>query len=235
MRQRRLAVAAALAAMLLAPAASAGTETAPEVADVADKADPAMDLLSAWFQGVNGGVMFTIKFAGADAPTPNAYYAMVFYFQGTWYVPVVGFDENGQIHSDIRGTNFNRQGIAGPGAFRDTLESVVFEPGAPATVSAVIPKDAIVGLADGASLVDISAEVGRWTARDGWDDVDSRTTNNAYVYDESILPAFVVRNSERFTAGAIVALGAAGATFGYLVWRRHQNAKRATAEPAQES
>jgi hypothetical protein len=220
-----------LALVLLAasPAARAGTEEDPDVPGVRDHSDPTLDFLGAWLENAPGGVVFTVKVATLPKAPLDRYYAVSFGLAGARTVAIVGFDDKGRPHSDLRAPDFERQGVRGAEAFSEALRHVEVTPGSPGYVSAFVPFGATAGFAPGKVLVDLYGGTGTYNrqARD-WSDVDGRSTTNAFVLEETYVPLVVQRNPAAFVAASVVLLAAAG---GAVAWWIHRRASRRAPPP----
>lgn len=203
----RLLAALALA-LLLTPPATAGGEQDPDVPGIAgDYDDPTLDFQGAWLENERGGIRFTIKFGGAEGPPVDHYYGIVFTIHGQRKVAVVAFDDEGNLHSDVRAPNFVRQAIRGPEDLSDNLDDVTFTPGTPAFVSATIPFRVLPELEPGKVVIDLAGATGYYQrARHNWVDSDGRETSNAFVIQNVVLPKVVQQNVGWIASGAFVAL-----------------------------
>lgn len=227
----RLRPSALVLALLLAaaPVAQAGTESDPDVPGVPDHDDPSLDFLAAWFEPHPDGVKFTVKVASAPRTVRDQFYGVSFQFQGARITAMVALDGDGRTHSDLRAPGtFSR---SGPQGLSGTLEDVHFKPGTPAYASAVIPYEALAGLAPGKVLVDLYGGTGTWSAAGGWNDVDGRLTSNAFVVKEAPLAARLAGSAGLAIAGGVFGAAVAGGVALVVMRRRGERLEPAHPEP----
>lgn len=232
----RILAALVLATLLLAPPATAGGEQDPDVPGVAgDYDDPTLDFQGAWLESQRDGVRFTVKFGGARGPPVDHYYAVIFTLRGERQVAVVGFDDEGNLHSDLRPPNFVRQAIRGPEQFSDNLEDVTFQPGTPAYVSATIPFSQLDSLEPGKVVIDLAGATGYYQrTRGNWVDSDGSSTDNAFVIESVLLPVVVQRNVGWFAGAAFAALSLSAVGVMVMIKKKRAPPVRAPAPEAPE-
>lgn len=204
--------------LILAPLASAGSESDPDVPGIPDHADKTLDFLAAWFESAPDGVVFTIKVASAEKIPVNKGYIVGFELHGAYVIAGVILDDEGRTHSYLGPSNWNANRVGPPSSLAQPLEDVAFETGTPAYATAKIPWDALPGLGPGKVLVDLYGGTVRYTAG-GWSDVDQRSTSNTYVVEKTHVPLVVQRNPG-WVVGGFALLGVAVAAA--LVWHRHR-------------
>lgn len=175
--RRHLAI--VVAALMLAPLASAGTEKNPEIVDT-DPAPANGNLLAAWFETEPDTLRFTVKIEEVRGAQRDMFYLVAFTLDGTRILAGMGWDEDGNFRGYVGDTNAGRGGV-GLETFANNRMRIAFEPGAPAYFRGTIPFDEVAGLEPGATLRDLHAGVTRLDrAARTWVDVDPHSTTLSY-------------------------------------------------------
>lgn len=196
---------------MLAPAAVAGTELAPDVDDSPDQNDPRLDLLSAWLENEPGGVRFTVKVATIEPNVTDIFYHIGFDMAGASRLAAVQVDGEGRLLSYLGPQGPGSNGEPPEGIANGALDRPSIRPGSPGYATAIIPFE------PGARLDNLSAGVSQYQrTRARWADVDFRDTEHAFVVERTVVPSVIGTRALPIAATLLVfGIGlAGGAWFG---------------------